>query len=180
MLTPGCHLCAQIAALQEQKEELEDELESARAQLKRKDQEIGQLRAQNDQLRAQFDGEVRPPTPCATLLTPTLFCCCDITANVTAHPTRSADEGVHSVGVQCTILSRLPDLVHDLGVQTTSHEVGAEPIKAIAHRRQRPGRGPRCTPPPARAGMRASRRCRPASSRASSAKLQTRTAMPDR
>lgn len=113
-MTPGCQLCAQIAALQEQKEELEDELESARAQLKRKDQEIGQLRAQNDQLRAQFDGEVRPPTPCATLLTLTLLCCHDSTANITAHPTCSADE-VHSVGVQCTILSRLPGLVHDLG-----------------------------------------------------------------
>jgi regulator of replication initiation timing len=50
-------VCAtQIANLSEEKEELADELESARAQLKRKDQEIGQLRAQNEQMRAQLGG----------------------------------------------------------------------------------------------------------------------------
>lgn len=51
-------LAAQIAALTEEKEELADELESARAQLKRKDQEIQQLRAQNEQMRVQLGGEV--------------------------------------------------------------------------------------------------------------------------
>jgi DNA repair exonuclease SbcCD ATPase subunit len=55
------YVCAQIANLTEEKEELADELESARAQLKRKDQEIGQLRAQNEQMRAQLGGsEVCP------------------------------------------------------------------------------------------------------------------------
>lgn len=50
------HVPIQIANLTEEKEELADELESARAQLKRKDQEIGQLRAQNEQMRAQLGG----------------------------------------------------------------------------------------------------------------------------
>jgi predicted nucleic acid-binding Zn-ribbon protein len=53
-------LYAQIGNLTEEKEELADELESARAVIKRKDQEIQQLRAQNEQMRAQLGGtEVR-------------------------------------------------------------------------------------------------------------------------
>lgn len=43
----------------EQKEELEDELESAQAALKRKDIEIQQLRAQNEAMRSELQGEVR-------------------------------------------------------------------------------------------------------------------------
>ena len=46
----------QIGVLTEAKEELEDELESARALIKRRDTEISQLRQQNEQLRVQLDG----------------------------------------------------------------------------------------------------------------------------
>mmetsp|Transcript_8219 Transcript_8219/g.24497 ORF Transcript_8219/g.24497 Transcript_8219/m.24497 type:complete len:377 (-) Transcript_8219:2392-3522(-) len=53
-------LQGQISALVEQKEELEDELESAQAALKRKDTEISQLRAQNEHLRSELQGEYKP------------------------------------------------------------------------------------------------------------------------
>ena len=58
----------QISALVEQKEELEDELESSQAAIKRKDTEISQLRAQNEHLRTELQGEVHlssslPPLP---------------------------------------------------------------------------------------------------------------------
>jgi chromosome segregation ATPase len=53
-------LQGQIGNLTEEKEELADELESARAVIKRKDQEIQQLRAQNEQMRAQLGGSEAP------------------------------------------------------------------------------------------------------------------------
>lgn len=53
-------LQGQIAALVEQKEEVEDELESSQATLKRKNIEIQQLRAQNEAMRAELQGESAP------------------------------------------------------------------------------------------------------------------------
>lgn len=63
-LTAVLSVGAQIGNLTEEKEELADELESARAQIKRKDQEIQQLRAQNEQMRAQLGGTEVRSVPC--------------------------------------------------------------------------------------------------------------------
>jgi hypothetical protein len=61
----------------EQKEEVEDELESSQATLKRKNIEIQQLRAQNEAMRAELQGEVKHvnPTPVKpTPVNPTPVC----------------------------------------------------------------------------------------------------------
>lgn len=75
MSSIGFPTFAQISALVEQKEELDDELESAQAALKRKDIEIQQLRAQNEAMRSELQGEVRmrirstpPPAFCMPYL----------------------------------------------------------------------------------------------------------------
>jgi prefoldin subunit 5 len=65
-LSSSLPVCAQIGNLTEEKEELADELESARAVIKRKDQEIQQLRAQNEQMRAQLGGTEVRSKPCMT------------------------------------------------------------------------------------------------------------------